>query len=248
MGQVLAAGIARDPELQLVLAVERSGHPMVGTHLGTAPVRDDLDAAFTDCEVVVDFSLPQATVRHARIAADRGVAFVSGTTGLDAEQERALRAAGERIALLFASNMSMGIAVAAELVKMAARRLPTAYDAEILEFHHRRKRDAPSGTALRLAGVLNDARDGLEPCHGRVGETGERSSAELGIHALRGGDVVGEHHVIFAGPGERLVVKHIADSREAFVAGTLAGVHFVASHRAGFYSMEDVLSLGAPKA
>jgi 4-hydroxy-tetrahydrodipicolinate reductase len=242
MGGEIRRAIAAAPDLTLVLAVERPGHPQVGACLDDVPLTDALAGALTLGDVIVDFTAPEAAVAHAETAAQRGLGYVSGTTGLSAEQLESLHRAAERIPLLHANNMSLGIAVLCALLRQAGGLLPEA-DLEIVEMHHRRKKDAPSGTALRLAGVLQQARAELSPVHGRHGLVGERGAQELGIHALRGGDVVGEHHVIFAAAGERLVLSHIAESRGAFVSGALAGVRFVAERDPGFYTMEDVLGL-----
>lgn len=243
MGTEISRALKAQPDMALVLGVEAKGHCAVGSTIDGAPVVDDLRAGFRACDVIVDFAAPPAA-QSARIAAEKGVAFITGTTGLDEVQQAELKQAAKCIPLLYASNMSMGITAAGALLRTAVRWLP-GYDVEIMEMHHRRKQDAPSGTALRLAGIVREAQDELKALHGRVGETGGRSGHELGIHALRGGDVVGEHHVIFAGPGERLVITHIADNRMAFVAGVLAGVRFIIGRSPGLYGMEDVLGIRA---
>ncbi len=227
MGVEITRALREAPDLRLVLAVEHGEHPVLREPPGAVAWTDDLARDFGDTEVIVDFSPPRAVMRHLSIAVSRATPFVTGTTGFADEEQAALRAAGERIPLVWASNMSRGIAVAGDLLSQAVSRL-SDYDVEIVEMHHRRKRDAPSGTALRLAEIIQSAR-------GRVGE--------LGIHALRGGDAVGEHHVILAGPGERLVVTHIADSRGAFVAGVLAAIRFLEHRSPGCYDMNDVLGI-----
>ncbi len=241
MGREVVRALAEDADLHLTSGVERGGHPALGTCIAGVPVTADLRGCLGAGAVVVDFTVPEATREHARIAAESGAPFVSGTTGLSEEGLAALREAARRIPLLHAPNMSLGVALLSRLLREATRALPD-YDVEILEMHHRHKVDAPSGTALRWAELIAAARTGLRCVHGRAGHTGERPRDEIGMHALRGGDVVGEHEVIFAGPGERVILAHRAESRAAFAGGVLAAVHFVATHAPGFYGMEDVLT------
>lgn len=241
MGSEIAASLAGEADLQLVAALEARDHPSVGTRLDGVPILASLDALDQTGDVMVDFTLAQPALTHARYAAAHGIAFVSGTTGFSPAQEESLRAAAEKIPVLWASNMSRGITTAGHVLESIVQCLPD-YDVEIVEMHHRRKQDAPSGTALKLAEVVRSARHDLQMRHGRVGQVGPRKDAELGMHALRGGDVVGEHRIVFAGPGERLILTHIADSRAAFVAGALAALRFLPGRPPGLYSMDDVLT------
>jgi 4-hydroxy-tetrahydrodipicolinate reductase len=242
MGAEIARAVEAADDLELAAAIERPGHPAVGTRLHGVTIHDELATRLGGCAVVIDFTAPAAATAHLAAARAAGVAFASGTTGLNDAQEAEFSAAALAIPVLRASNMSLGVAVAGELLRRAARQLP-GYDVEIVEFHHRRKRDAPSGTALHLAEVIRRERAGAVFVHGRQGETGERPAGEIAIHALRGGDVVGDHRVIFAGPGERLEVRHIADHRGCLVAGALAAARFLAQRPPGFYGMADVLGL-----
>lgn len=242
IGHDVACAIASEAGMGLVLAVERAGHSAVGGKLCGAPVVDDLGRAGRDCHVAVDFTAPPAASALVKIAAERGLAYVCGSTGLSASDLAALREAAARIPVVYAPNMTLGVAIVNRLIRDAARLLPR-HDIEIVEMHHRRKKDAPSGTALRFAETLQSVRQGARRINGRSGMTGERPSDEIAIHALRGGDVVGEHHVIFAGPGERVTITHQAESRAAFVAGVLRSVRFVVGREAGFYSIEDVLGI-----
>jgi 4-hydroxy-tetrahydrodipicolinate reductase len=244
VGGDVAAAVAAADELVLVAIVERAAHPAVGSRLHGAPVVGSLAELPNGSRVLVDFTAPAAAGEIARCAADSGQALVCGSTALDDEQRSALHSAAQRVPVVYAPNMSMGVAVVNRLIRDAARLL-SGYDLEILEMHHRRKRDAPSGTALRFAETLEEVRPGLRRVHGRSGATGERPAGEIGLHALRGGDVVGEHHVILAGTGERVVVTHRAESRAAFVAGTLRAIRFVGEVGAGLYSMEHVLGIGS---
>lgn len=241
MGRVVAEALAAEPGMLLTAAIERPGHPALGTVIAGVTLGDALTLTPGVCDVVVDFTTPEATVARARQAADARLALVTGVTGLEAAQVAVLRAAAQAIPLVHAPNLSLGVAVLGRLAEEAAARLPAAYDIEIVEMHHRRKADAPSGTALQLAGILQGVRAGLRRVHGRHGATGGRGADEIGIHAVRGGDVVGEHRVIFAGPGERLELVHRAESRAAFARGAIAAVRFVQSRAPGFYGMADVL-------
>lgn len=241
MGTEIVTALSNADDLRLVGAVEAVDHPAIGTRVGATTITADLSALASTGDVVLDFTLPGPACEHARIAAEHGIPFVTGTTGFSAREEEDLRAAAEKIPLLWASNMSRGITAARRVVETMVRSLPD-YDVEIIEMHHRRKVDAPSGTALKLAETVREVRDDLRVQHGRAGAVGPREDAELGMHALRGGDVVGEHHVILAGPGERLILTHIADSRAAFVAGALAALRFLPRRPPGLYTMDDLLS------
>jgi len=242
MGQQVAAAIAAAPDLVLAVAADHEDHPAIGSRLGEATILAAGEATPDACSVVIDFSSADAAVDIVARAAAADCAYVSGVTGLGEEAFAAFARAAATVAVLHAPNMSRGIGVLGRLAAEAARSLPD-YDIEIVEMHHRRKRDAPSGTALQLAETIEQVRQGLRRTHGRQGVTGERDAAELGLHALRGGDVVGEHRLIFAGPGERLVLTHHAESRQAFVAGVLAAVRFIVEQPPGLYSMRDVLGL-----
>ena len=241
MGEALREVIRGDDGLVLVAAVEHDGHPLLGTLLDGVPLRASLAGALEGADVLVDFTIPEATARHAAQAATAGVPFVSGTTGLDEAALAALDEAAERIALLWAPNMSVGVNVLLRLVEEAARALGPDFDIEMTEFHHRRKIDAPSGTALRLAEVVQSVR--RTPLrHGRQGLLGVRPPEELGVHALRGGDVVGDHTLYFAGPGERIELTHRAHSRKTFAAGALRAARYLLDKPPGRYEMRDVLA------
>jgi 4-hydroxy-tetrahydrodipicolinate reductase len=198
------------------------------------------------CAALIDFSLPGAFTQRLAECVKHKTAFVSGTTGLSAEHFKALEAAAETIPVLHAPNMSLGVNVLAELVRKCAAALPDSYDIEIVEMHHRRKVDAPSGTALALLDAAGKG-SGRDPAsaarHGRSGNTGERSRGEIGMHALRGGDVVGDHTVIFAGDGERIELTHKASSRDTFAAGALKAAEWLAGKPAGRYTVAQVLGL-----
>jgi len=261
MGGAIIRAIATTPGATLAAAVERPGHPALGQDAGViasgvsagVPITTGTPANKTD--VWIDFSIPVATLAAARAAAARGVAMVIGTTGLSTDDREELRAAARQIPIVFTPNMSVGVTMLLKLVADAARVLGPGYDLEIVETHHRAKRDAPSGTALRLAEALADAtgRDlGATARYQRHGEIGPRTDEEIGIQTVRGGDVVGDHTVHFLGTGERIEITHRATSRDTFAHGAVRAALWLASGGAGgtaqrrppgLYDMRDVLGL-----
>ena len=196
-------------------------------------------------DLLIDFSLPQGFDARLRECVKHSTPLVSGTTGLSEEQHQALEAAAKTIPVLWAPNMSVGVNLLFSLARQVASKLPESYEIEIVEMHHRRKIDAPSGTAMGLLRAVCDG-NGRDPAkvvrHGREGETGERTPTEIGMHSLRGGDVVGEHTVIFAGDGERIELSHKASSRDAFASGAIRAAEWLASKDPGLYGMAEVLS------
>lgn len=239
MGRTVAAEIEGENDLELAGAVEAPG--VEGSVLGVA-VTGSLGDVIGGCDVVVDFTNPDATLAHIGICAGAGVPIVVGTTGLSDGHLEAARDAASRAPVLVTPNMSVGVNLMFETVGRLARALE-GFDAEIVEIHHNRKKDAPSGTATRLAEEIELARPGLRRLHGRQGIVGARRPEELGIHSLRGGDVVGEHTVIFAGEGERLEITHRAHSRRTFARGAIRALRFIVGKPAGLYTMTDVLGL-----
>jgi 4-hydroxy-tetrahydrodipicolinate reductase len=237
-------------------AVERPG-PAVGQDAGTVAggkpagvaVGDDLGKALDGAraQAVVDFTSFEVSARHAEVCAGRGVALVVGSTGFTAEARARVAAAARAVPVVLSPNMSVGVNVLFSLVEQAARALGDAYDVEVVEMHHRAKKDAPSGTAVRLAEVAAAAL-GRDPArdlaYARHGMIGERPPRQIGVQALRGGDVVGDHTVFFAGLGERLELTHRAASREQFARGALRAAAWVAGRPPGLYDMRDVLGLG----
>jgi len=224
-------------------AGEAAGLPRLGV-----PVADDLAAMLgrVKAGVVVDFTGFEASTRHAEVAAAAGVAVVIGSTGFTPEARERVRAAAHAVPVVLSPNMSVGVNVMFALVAEAARALGDGYDVEVLEMHHAKKKDAPSGTAVRLAEVAAEAlsRDPAKDLvYARHGMIGERTRREIGVMALRGGDVVGEHTVFLAGQGERLEITHRATSREQFASGALRAARWLAGKPAGLYDMQDVLGL-----
>jgi len=257
MGQALVEAVLADPGLILSAALDVPGSPLAGRDAGELSGRTtgivvgtDVGAAAQAADVLVDFTRPEGTLAHLEACARHGTGAVVGTTGLSDAQIERVTALAKQIPIVFAPNMSVGVNVLLSLVEAAARTLGPGYDIEILEMHHRHKVDAPSGTALALGeAAARGAGRVLADCavYAREGVTGERKPGAIGFAALRGGDVVGEHTVIFAGAGERVDLAHKAASRQNFAAGALRAVHFVAARRAagqtGLADMRDVLDL-----
>ncbi len=215
------------------------------TIAGRCDIGDALEESIGNCDVVIDFSHAEATQRNCTTCLTSGKPLVIGTTGQSAEQLRAIKDAAKSIPVLLAANFSIGVNTLFWLTRKAAELLGDGFDLEIVETHHRLKKDAPSGTAKRLAQILSEVRGLNEKnfAHGREGQVGERPKTEIGIHAIRAGDVVGDHTVVFGGPGERLELTHKASSRETFALGALRAARWIIGKPAGLYSMEDVLGL-----
>ena len=253
MGQMLIEAVGAADDCVLAGALDRAGSPALGQDAGAfagratgVRVTADLDAGLAQAQVLIDFTRPEATLAHLAACRRLGVALVIGTTGFDAAQKAELAAAAQDIAIVLAPNMSVGVNVTLKLLEMAAKALATGYDIEIVEAHHRHKVDAPSGTALKMGEVIADAlgRD-LNQCavYARHGQTGERDPSTIGFAAVRGGDIVGDHTVLFAGTGERIEIAHKASSRAGYAQGALRAVRFLAGRRNGLYDMFDVLNL-----
>jgi 4-hydroxy-tetrahydrodipicolinate reductase len=254
MGGRIVALMQGTGDLVLAGAVERTGHPAVGKDVGEVagigaigvPAVDDLRAVIGRGQAVIDFTAPEAAMLNLGIAAQARVPMVIGTTGLSAADLSRARGLTATIPCVLAPNMSVGVNVLFRVLADVASSLGSEYDVEVFEAHHRFKKDAPSGTALRMAQVIASAlgRD-LEQVgtYGRRGLVGERRRDEIAIHALRAGDVVGEHTVVFGGLGERVEVTHRAHSRDTFAMGALRAVRWVVDQPPGLYDMQDVLGL-----
>lgn len=245
MGAHVLRAVEAAEDLALAGALEAPGHASLGSEAAPgARIVADPTAVLEAADVAIDFSVPQATLALLEAAAARGTCLVTGTTGLDAAGEARLREAADRIAIVRAPNFSLGIHVMLELVSAAARSLRD-YDLEVLEMHHAAKVDAPSGTAVRLAQALAEAR-GLDlarqAVYHREGHTGPRPRDAIGLQTLRAGDAVGEHTVYLAGPGERLEISHRALSRGNFAAGAVRAARWVVGRPPGLYAMHDVMA------
>ncbi len=254
MGRMLTQTIPDTLGVRLVAALETAGAPSLGVDSGAAfgqgangvPVTSDIDAALAQADAVIDFSSPAATVAMAKATAGARVAHVIGTTGLTAEDLETIAAAAIDTVVVRSGNMSLGVNLLAVLVEKAAKALGPAWDAEIIEMHHKLKVDAPSGTALLLGEAVAKGR-GIDlvdhSARGRDGLTGPRKAGDIGFAALRGGTVVGDHTVIFAGMGERIEFSHRAEDRGIFARGALAAALWTRGKEPGLYSMADVLGL-----
>jgi 4-hydroxy-tetrahydrodipicolinate reductase len=246
MGRTLIDAVLADRELSLAAALEAGDSPGLGAELGGVTVGDDIAAAVMAADVLVDFTRPQGTLAHLVACAAARKPIVIGTTGFSDVERANIAHAAERIAVAMSPNFAVGVNALFTLAETAARVLGDAYDIEIVEAHHRHKVDAPSGTALRLGEVVARAlgRDlKAVAVHGREGDTGERPAKAIGFHAIRGGDIVGEHTVIFAGTGERVEVSVRSQSRMTYALGALRAAKFLRGRKPGLYSMEDVLGL-----
>ena len=254
MGRMLVRLIGASDRMRLVGAVEREGTPWIGRDLGEAmggaangvTVTDDPLEAFAKAQAVIDFTTPAATVEFAALAAQARAVHVIGTTGFEAEQLAKLTAASRHAVIVRAGNMSLGVNLLTRLTRKVAEALDADWDIEIVEAHHRMKVDAPSGTALMLGQAAAEGRGVALEGHrdsGRDGLTGARKRGDIGFSAIRGGDIVGEHDVIFAGEGERIILRHVATDRAIFARGALKAALWGQDRKPGAYDMMDVLGL-----
>lgn len=248
MGERVRAALEGTPGMALGAAVEAPDHPAQGTRLeGNVPLTDDAKAALPGCEAAIAFATPEPTLALLREAAGAGTPCAVGTTGWSEAQREEIRELATRAPLLLAANFSVAVNVLSHLVRRAAELLGEGFDAEILEMHHGRKLDAPSGTALRLARAVAEGRGEVEGDRrlvcAREGHTGAREDGVVGIQALRGGDVAGEHTVHFLGPGERIELAHRAATRDHFARGAVRAAAWLRGRAPGLYEMEQVLGL-----
>jgi len=255
MGRALTRTLAATPGCAIAGGIEAKGSPFVGRDIGEVAglepvgiaVTDDPLPVFATVDGVLDFTIPASTLEFAALSAQSRVVHVIGTTGLSAADEAKIEAAARHATIIKAGNMSLGVNLLAALTSRVAAALGPEFDIEILEMHHRHKRDAPSGTSLMLGRAAAEARDVSlkdRAVWTRDGDTGPRRDGDIGFAALRGGDVVGEHRVIFAGPGERIELAHIATDRGIFACGAVKAALWGRGRDPGLYSMQDVLGLG----
>ncbi|MBI4322163.1 MAG: 4-hydroxy-tetrahydrodipicolinate reductase [Chloroflexi bacterium] len=252
MGRQVAYAALQDTGIQVVGAVVEPNAPEIGVDVGTlaglgaigVAATDDLASAIDAADAVVEFTAPRASLGHLGLAAKRGKAAVVGTTGFSATELDAIGELAGNVPVVLSPNMSVGVNVLLKILPLVTRALGTGYDVEIVEAHHRRKKDAPSGTALKLAELIAAARDQELRDIARFGREGlaPRKEGELGLHAVRGGGIVGEHHVIFVNEGEQVEIVHRALSRQTFALGAVRAAKFVAKQKPGLYSMQDVLA------
>ena len=254
MGLSIASVLDEDREGNLVAAMDREGSDLIGQDMGVltgrsptgVKVTTDVEKFLSNVEVVIDFSIASATAKLLPICAGQHIPMVIGTTGLDSDTRAALERAAERVPIVFAPNYSQGVNALYFLAARAAELLGPGFDAEIVEIHHKRKVDSPSGTAVRLSEVVAAAKR-LDPeravTHGRSGHVGARPREEVGVMALRGGDVVGEHTLYLVGEGERIELTHRATDRSIFARGAVRAAHWVVGRPAGLYDMADVMGI-----
>jgi len=246
MGQALIEAVRAERELQFSAGLEAKGNPAVGRQVDGVAITSELDAALRAADLLIDFTRPEATLAHVRACRGQAKRMVIGTTGFSAAQKKEIEEAATAIPIVMAANFAVGVNALYKLAESAARILGEGYDVEIIEAHHRQKVDAPSGTALQLGRVVAQAlgRDlAKSAAHGRHGEPGARPAGEIGFHAVRGGDIVGEHTVLFAGIGERLELTVRSQSRATYAGGAVRAARWLASRKAGLYDMYDVLGL-----
>jgi 4-hydroxy-tetrahydrodipicolinate reductase len=253
MGHMLIEAISASDDCRLAGALDLPGSPALGqdpsAHLGQTSgvtVTSDLHAGLKNSGFLIDFTRPEGTLAHLKVCRELGVKAVIGTTGFSDAQKAEIAEIAKDIAIVLAPNMSVGVNVTLKLLQMAAQAMSTGYDIEIIEAHHRHKVDAPSGTALKMGEVIAEAigRD-LKECavYERYGHTGERDPSTIGFSTIRGGDIVGDHTVLFAGIGERIEVTHKSSSRSTYAQGSLRAVRYLASQQRGLFDMFDVLNL-----
>jgi 4-hydroxy-tetrahydrodipicolinate reductase len=253
MGRMLIEAVLDTGDLQLHGALDVAGSPALGQDAGAllgrmtgVTIRADLDGALAGADVLIDFTRPEGTLAHLAACARLGVNAVVGTTGFSDAQKAEIGVIAQSVAIVMAPNMSVGVNVVLRLLDVAARALSEGYDIEVIEAHHRHKVDAPSGTALKMGEVLAQAlgRD-LKTCgvFAREGVTGERDPSTIGFSTIRGGDIVGDHTVLFAGTGERIEISHRSSSRAGYAQGSLRAARFLAPHRTGLFGMNDVLGM-----
>ena len=246
MGRALIEAVQADASLKLAAALDVAGSQALGTELGGVKVSSDIRAAVSAADLLIDFTRPEGTLAHLDACVAAGKSMVIGTTGFSAAQLSRIREGANRIPIVLSPNFAVGVNVVFQLAETAARALGDSYDVEIIEAHHRQKVDAPSGTALMLgelvAGALGRNLDEIA-AHGREGNVGARPAKEIGFHSIRGGDIVGEHTVVFAGTGERVEVAVRSQSRLTYATGALRAAKFLRGKKSGLYDMQDVLGL-----
>ena len=253
MGRMLIEALRASDDMVLAGALDVAASPAIGSdataflgHASGVAITADLRTGLKDADVLIDFTRPEGTLAHLALCCELGVKAVIGTTGFTEPQKAEIAACAQRTAIVMAPNMSVGVNVTLKLLQMAAKAMATGYDIEIIEAHHRHKVDAPSGTALKMGEVIADAlgRD-LKDCavYAREGVTGERDPSSSGFATIRGGDIVGDHTVLFAGIGERIEITHKSSSRATYAQGSLRAVRFLADRKTGMFDMFDVLGL-----
>ena len=253
MGKMLIEAVLNSPDAQLVGALEHDSCTLIGEDAGAflgkktgVAISADITKALSAAEFLIDFTRPEGTMAHLAVAQKTGSKMIIGTTGLSSEQIDVLKKVSANLAIVFAPNMSVGVNATFKLLEIATKMLNEGYDIEIIEAHHRHKVDAPSGTALRMGEVIAEALgEKLDDVavYAREGHTGERKVGSIGFATIRGGDIVGDHTVLFAGEGERIEISHKSSSRQSYAQGSLRAARFLQNQNSGMYDMQDVLGL-----
>ncbi|MCP5281619.1 MAG: 4-hydroxy-tetrahydrodipicolinate reductase [Rhodoferax sp.] len=253
MGHMLIDAVIASDDMVLAGALDIAGSAAIGAdagayggHVTGVAISDDLHQVLANCDVLIDFTRPEGTLAHLAVCRELGVKAVIGTTGFSEAQKATIADAAKHVAIMMAPNMSVGVNVTLKLLELAARAMSTGYDIEIIEAHHRHKVDAPSGTALKMGEVIAHATGReLKDCavYAREGVTGERDPSSIGFATIRGGDIVGDHTVLFAGTGERIEISHKSSSRATYAQGSLRAVRYLAGRNSGLFDMFDVLGL-----
>ena len=252
MGKMISQGVVTQSDMQLVGAIEYSGHPQLGEDIGEVagvgtigvPISDNLSEILDEADVVVEFTAPSASIEHLRNVVDAGKTMVLATTGFTEAELAEVQELAQNIPCVMAPNMSVGVNVMLQAVQLVAKALGDDYDVEVIEAHHNQKADSPSGTALRIAEVLAESLDrnlAEVGAYGRHGMVGARPEKEIGIHAIRGGDISGDHTVLYAGAGERIEITHRAHTREAFAKGAIRAARWVVDAPKGLHDIAEVL-------
>lgn len=256
MGRMLIEAVQEAPDARLAGALDIAAAPGIGSdasaYLGKPSgvlIESDLAKGLAGAGFLIDFTRPEGTLEHLAYCAEHGIKLIIGTTGFDEAGKAAIVAAARKTAIVFAPNFSVGVNVTMKLLELAAKSLSVGYDIEVIEAHHRHKVDAPSGTALKMGEVIAEAlgRD-LKDCavYAREGVTGERDPSSIGFATIRGGDIIGDHTVLFAGTGERIEISHKSSSRVSYAHGAIRAARFLADKQTGLFDMNDVLALNVP--
>ncbi len=253
MGRMLVEAVIESGDCQLTGALDVSGSSALGMDPAAAlglssgiTITSDWHTGLSNADVLIDFTRPECTLAHLKVCRELGVKMVIGTTGFNEDQKAVIADASQQMAIVMSANMSVGVNVTLQLLALAARSLSSGYDIEIIEAHHRHKVDAPSGTALKMGEVIAQALGRqLKDCavYSREGMTGERDPSTIGFATIRGGDIVGDHTVLFAGTGERIEISHRSSSRVSYAQGSLRAARFLREHSSGLFDMADVLGL-----
>ncbi|MDP8234024.1 MAG: 4-hydroxy-tetrahydrodipicolinate reductase [Candidatus Saelkia tenebricola] len=250
MGERIACLAFNASDIEVIAGIEKEDHPSIGEDLSEVlgkgrrgiEITSDFKQAISKSDVLIEFTSPKVTLKHIQVASGLGKKILIGTTGFDEQGIQEIKKTGSETAVLISPNMSIGVNVMFKIMPQLVKLLGEDYDIEIVELHHNKKKDAPSGTAKKIAEIICDARSNLKCTYGRQGLTGPRDKDELAIHALRLGDITGEHRIIFAGNDERIEFIHSAGSRDIFAEGVILGVRYIRDKKSGFYTMGDVLS------